>query len=140
MVWTHGKDTLLQFIDNTNRLHPTIKFIFLFSPKTVYFLDTTVHLINKHIKTKVYTKPTHTHQYIFHKSCHSRVVGNASFLLRPMAQALARWRTDVISAPTVPNLRLHEPTKRSKPYLLLSSVYNSRPFIYYTFQINLVSS
>ena len=33
----------------------------------------------------------------------------------PMAQALARWRGDVIIPLTVPNPRLHEP--RSKPYL-----------------------
>ena len=60
------------------------------------------------------------------------VVYNGFPVLRPMAQALARWHTDVISAPTVPKLRLHEPTKRSKPYLVLSRVY--------TFQINLVSN
>ena len=58
MVWTHGKDTLLELIDNANRLHPTIKFTYLLSPETVNFLDTTVHLINNHIKTELYTKPT----------------------------------------------------------------------------------
>ena len=39
MVWTHGKDTLLEFIDNANRLHPTIKFTYSFSPEAVNFLD-----------------------------------------------------------------------------------------------------
>ena len=42
----------------------------------------------------------------------------------------AWWTDDVIIPLTVPNPRLHEPTKRSKPYL----------FNAYMFQINLVSN
>ena len=74
MVWTHGIDTLLEFIDNANRLHPTIKFTYSFSPETVHFLDTTGHLINNHIETELYRKPTDTHQYLFPSSCHPRCI------------------------------------------------------------------
>ena len=72
MVWTHGIDTLLEFIDNANRLHPIIKFTYSFSTETVNFLDTTVHLINNHIETELYTKPTDPHQYLLFSSCHPR--------------------------------------------------------------------
>ena len=41
----------LEFINNANHLHLTIKFTYLFSPETVNFQDTTVHLINIHIET-----------------------------------------------------------------------------------------
>ena len=30
VVWTHGKDTLLDFIVNANHLHPIIKFTYSF--------------------------------------------------------------------------------------------------------------
>ena len=53
MVMTHVIDILLEFIHNVNRLYPTIKFTYLFSPETVNFLDTMVHLINNHIKTEL---------------------------------------------------------------------------------------
>ena len=70
MVWTHEKDTLLEFIDNVNRLHSTIKFTYPFSPETVNLLDTTVHLINNEIETELYTKHNDTHQYLLPSSCH----------------------------------------------------------------------
>ena len=70
MVWEHRIDTLLEFIGNANSLHPTIKFAYLFSPETVNLLDTAVHLINYHIETELYTKPTDTHQYLLHSSCY----------------------------------------------------------------------
>ena len=68
---THVIDILLEFIDNANHLHPTIKFTNSFSPATVNFLNTMLHLINNHIKTKLYLKPTDTHQYLLPSSCHS---------------------------------------------------------------------
>ena len=70
MVWTHGKDTVLEFIDNTNHLHRTIKFIYSICAETVNLLDTMVHLINNHMETELYTKPTDTYQYLFLSSCH----------------------------------------------------------------------
>ena len=70
MVWTHREDTLLEFIDIANHLYPTIKFTYSFSPETVNFLDATVDLMNNHIETELYTKPTDTHQYLLPSSCH----------------------------------------------------------------------
>ena len=92
MVWTYGRDTLLEFIDNANRLHPTIIFTYSFSPETVNFLDTTVHLINNHIKIELYTKPTNTHQYLHSSSCHS------SHLIKNIPKSLALRIKQICSA------------------------------------------
>ena len=53
MVWTHGKNTLPKFIENANRLLPTIKFTYSFFPDTVKFLKTEVHLITNHIEIEL---------------------------------------------------------------------------------------
>ena len=77
MVWTHGIDTLLEFINNANRLHPIVKFTYSFAAETVNFLDTTILLINNHIETELYTKPTDTHQNLLPSSCHiSHIIKN----------------------------------------------------------------
>ena len=67
-----GKNILLELIDNANRLHPTIKFTYLFSPAAVNFLDTTVHFVNNHIETELYTKLTDIQQHLLPSSCNPR--------------------------------------------------------------------
>ena len=47
MIWTYKNNTLLEFIDNGNRLHSKIKFAFSFFTETVNFQNTTVHLIHR---------------------------------------------------------------------------------------------
>ena len=42
MVWTYGEDSLLEFINYLNSLHPTIKFTHEYSTTSIDFLDTTV--------------------------------------------------------------------------------------------------
>ena len=55
-------------------LHLTIKFTYSFSSENVNILDTTVHLINNHIQTKLYIKPIDTYQYLFPSSFHPRLI------------------------------------------------------------------
>ena len=64
------------------------------------------------------------------------VVRNGFFGDRPMAQAQAHRRGDVIIPLTVPNPRLHEP--RSKPYLF--NVSNQFSFKLINSKIKLISS
>ena len=70
LVWTFGINTLNGFIEVANNLYPTIKFIHCISPEKVNFFSTTVHLVDNSLETKIYTKPTDTHQYLFPSSCH----------------------------------------------------------------------
>ena len=43
-LWTHGTETFNQFLNYINKFHPTIKFDYTFSHKTVNFLDTTIYV------------------------------------------------------------------------------------------------
>ena len=50
------------FVEILNEIHPTIKFITEWSQKSTKFLDVTVSLINSHIETDLYVKPTDSQQ------------------------------------------------------------------------------
>ena len=59
LIWTHGEDTLLQFHEYLNRLHPTIKFDITYSYEKINFLDTTIFLNpQQQLESTLHTKPT----------------------------------------------------------------------------------
>ena len=71
MVWTHGEQKLLEFLDYINSAHPTIKFTSDYSAHSINFLDVQVSISEDgEITTDLYTKPTDTHQYLQATSCH----------------------------------------------------------------------
>lgn len=84
IIWTEGEDSLRDFIDYLNSTHRTIKFTSNWSYKEVEFID--VKFINEsgNLETDVYIKPTDSHQYLHHTSCHP----NACKKGIPYAQAL----------------------------------------------------
>ena len=43
-IWTHGIEKLQKFLSYINNFHPTIKFDYTYSYKSVNFLDTTVYI------------------------------------------------------------------------------------------------
>ena len=59
MIWTRGKESLLQFYNFLNNLHPTIEFDIEYSTQEIHFLDTTIYF-NKDYKSEsaLYVKPT----------------------------------------------------------------------------------
>ena len=69
MVWEHGEENLQEFIKYLNSQHPSIKFTFEYSPKSVNFLDVQVIRVNDKLVTDLYVKPTDTHQYLDASSC-----------------------------------------------------------------------
>ena len=81
LIWTHGEDSLKDFVDYLNSLHPTIKFISETSTKSVNFLDITVKLDqNRNIITTLYNKPTDTHLFLHHTSaCPSSVTNKGPY-------------------------------------------------------------
>ena len=45
VIWTHGEQLLIRFIEILDRHHMTIKFTATWSAEKVTFLDTTVYLV-----------------------------------------------------------------------------------------------
>ena len=73
VIWTHGIDSLNQFIHHLNNCLPSIKFEADLSTTEIHFLDVTVSLGEQHnIQTDLYTKPTDSHNYLKYNSAHPR--------------------------------------------------------------------
>ena len=61
MKWTHGRDSLEDFLQRANSFHPTIKFTAEVSNEEHIFLDTKSCLVDGRIVVDLYTKQTDTH-------------------------------------------------------------------------------
>ena len=70
MVWTGTRAELNAFMEEINKVHPSIKFDFQTSTTQINFLDTTVFIENNQLFTKTYTKPTDKHAYLHKTSYH----------------------------------------------------------------------
>ena len=70
IIWTHGADTLQDFINFTQsystkkQMKSKIKFEINQSTERVHFLDVTIMLVDGAIATTVYSKPTDSHLYL----------------------------------------------------------------------------
>ena len=71
MVWQHGEEELLKFIEYLNSIHPTLKFTYSYSAESVDFLDVCVSKFGVTLKTDLFVKETDTHQYLHYNSCHT---------------------------------------------------------------------
>ena len=58
------KKHLKSFVDNSNNMHPTIKFTADWSRTSIHFLDVTVSITEGIIEIDLYIKPTESHQCI----------------------------------------------------------------------------
>ena len=70
LLWTGSDEDLDTFLDYINTIHPTIKFTHQASRESVSFLDISLSLQDGFLKTDLYTKPTDSHAYLQHSSCH----------------------------------------------------------------------
>ena len=70
LLWRGNETELQDFYDHLNRVHPTIKFTMNVSDVSVPFLDITIALKEGFLETDIYTKPTDSHAYLHHSSCH----------------------------------------------------------------------
>ena len=64
MIWAHGMDSLLEFIEYLNTVHPTIKFTSTISPTEVPFLDLIIYIRGDKLYTRFHTKSTDRHMYL----------------------------------------------------------------------------
>ncbi len=78
IIWTHGKELLVNFIVHANQFHPTIKFTANISETSLSFLDTLVTLDKNKLTTTLFKKPTDKHQYLHYESHHPRHCKNAA--------------------------------------------------------------
>ena len=62
--WEYGEEKLKSFIDNINKMHPTIKFMADWSKTSINFFDVTASTAEGVIETDRYYKPTDIHQYL----------------------------------------------------------------------------
>ena len=58
LIWTHGMDTLKEFILHLNTVHPTLKFTSVISPTEIAFLDLTIYITDDKLCTRLFTKDT----------------------------------------------------------------------------------
>ena len=70
LIWTGTKKQFKDFVMNLNSQHPSIKFSFQISDKSIDFLDTTVYIKNRRLHTIIFTKPTDKQNYLHYKSEH----------------------------------------------------------------------
>ena len=70
-LWEHGEEKLKSSIDNTNKMHLTMKFTADWSKTSIDFLHVTVSIAEGVIETDPYVRPTDRHQYLLLSSCHS---------------------------------------------------------------------
>ena len=69
-VWTHGEESLQQFLEHLNDFHRSLRFTSEISAHHVNFLDVIVKLQKNEVLTDLYCKKTDCHQYLHYDSCH----------------------------------------------------------------------
>jgi len=75
MVWPHGEDAFIEFLNILNEHEPPIKFKSTTSKESIDFLDTTIFKNpsnTSELLTKVFFKPTDTHQLLDKTSFHPK--------------------------------------------------------------------
>ncbi len=78
ILYDHGEEELLKFLEHLNTSHPTIKFTSEHSLNTINFLDVQVTKnAQGYLTTDLYTKPTDSHAYLNYSSCHPRHIVNS---------------------------------------------------------------
>ena len=67
LIWPHGMNSLLEFIEHLNTVHPTVKFTSTISQTEVSFLDLILYIRGDKLYTRLHTKSTDRHMYLnFH--------------------------------------------------------------------------
>jgi hypothetical protein len=83
-IWCGSKESFIQFMEEINKLHPTIKFTseFNYEERSTAFLDTKITIIDGKLTSDLYKKPTDRAQYLLPSSCHpSHICDNIPYSL-----------------------------------------------------------
>ncbi|KAK3106951.1 hypothetical protein FSP39_003763 [Pinctada imbricata] len=76
-IWTHGEDTLKEFVKTANNIHPNIQLELRYSTENIEFLDVKITTEKGYLKTDLYTKDTDGHLYLHKSSNHPRKTKDA---------------------------------------------------------------
>ena len=71
MIWPHGMDSLLEFIQHLNTVQQTIKFTSIISPTEISCLDLIIYTRDDKLHTRLHIKSTDRHMYLNFYSEHS---------------------------------------------------------------------
>ena len=79
LIWTHGHEELKHFLTDLNQFHPSIRFTYHISDKSVDFLDLTIFKgiefeYSNILDLKTYQKPLNLYQYLHYSSNHPKSV------------------------------------------------------------------
>ena len=85
IIWTNPQDDLVQFLDDLNNFHPSLKYTYEYSTDSTNFLDLTIykgpHLQRtQRLDTQTYQKPQNLYQYLHYTSYHQKSVHKAIIL------------------------------------------------------------
>ena len=61
LIWPHGMDSLLEFINHLNTVHSTIKFTSDIFPTEIEFLYLIIYINESKLYTRLHTKTTDRH-------------------------------------------------------------------------------
>ena len=79
LIWPHGMDSLLEFIQHLNTVHSTIKFTSVISSSEIAFLDLTIYITDDNTTYTTITKGTCQSNNLIYclecKWCHIKYVG-----------------------------------------------------------------
>ena len=84
LIWSHGKESLVQLHEDINKIFPTINLTMEFSEESITFLDTRVYLREGNLQTSLHRKPTDNSRLLHATSSHPHHVKDAI----PYGQAL----------------------------------------------------
>ena len=75
LIWTHSKETLVEFLSALNHFHPSLHFTFSLSKVSTDFLDLTIYKgpnfsDTNTLDTKTYQKERNLYQYLYFTSNH----------------------------------------------------------------------
>ena len=62
--WEYGEEKLRSFLNDINKIHPTVTFVTEWSKTSINFIDVTVSTVEDMAETDLFIKPTDSHQYL----------------------------------------------------------------------------
>ena len=62
--WEYGEEKLRSFLNDINKIHPTVTFFAEWSKTSINFIDVTVSTVRDMAETDLFIKPTDSQQYL----------------------------------------------------------------------------
>ena len=70
-IWSDPEESLDKFLEDLNKFHPKLRFIYEKLREKINFLDVVIKIKEVKITTNLFYKPTDGQQYLHYDSCHA---------------------------------------------------------------------